>query len=179
MELRPADLDDLAACAALSPTVTSSYVWQLSVARDQAVAVTATEFAMSLRCLRLPRPVTIGPSGVPLEVIWERAVAVFVAAEEEGPVGFIALTEAEERLAVTVARLVVAPNMRRQGIATALVKLASRWALAEGLHSLVAPCSARNHPATSFYMRAGFLFVGYSEAYYPRGEIALLWQRSI
>ncbi len=179
MELRPAEIEDLAACAAISPTVTSSHVWQLTLNRDPSASLATSEFGMTLRCLRLPRAVTITPPGAPLDVIWERASAMFVAADEETVAGFVVLTDAEERLAATVARLVVAPEVRRRGIGTALVRLAARWAAAEGLQALISHCPARNHPAVAFYTRYGFTFTGYSESYYPRGEVALLWQRGV
>jgi ribosomal protein S18 acetylase RimI-like enzyme len=179
MELRPAELEDLQTCAAIPAAVTSSHVWQLSVERDPAASLATSEFSVALRCLRLPRPVTIEPPGEPLEAIWTRVASVFVAEDETGLVGFTALTPTEERPAATIARLVVLPEARRQGVGMALLRTAARWAAAEGLAGLVAHCSARNHPAVAFFARCGFTFTGYSEAYYPRGEVALFWQRTI
>ncbi len=134
---------------------------------------------MTLRSLRLPRPVTLTPPGAPLQVAWERASAMFVAADEETVGGYVVLTDADERPAATVARLAVAPALRRRGIGGALLRLAAGWAAAEGLDALVGHCSARNHPAVAFYTRCGFTFAGYSEGYYARNEVALLWQRSV
>ncbi len=179
MELRPAELEDLPECAALPTAVSSSHVWQLTLSRDPSASLATSEFAMTLRCLRLPRQIVVEPPGEPLEAIWERAVAVFVAADESLLRGFIVLTAAEERPAATVARLVVTPELRRHGLGTTLLRAAARWAAAEGLTGLTAHCSARNHPAVAFYTRSGFTFTGYSEAYYPRGEVTLFWQRSV
>lgn len=179
MELRPAELEDLRACAALPKAVASSYVWQLTFDRDAATSVAAGELGISLRRLRLPRQITVAPPGEPLEAVWDRAVAVFVAEVEAGLAGFVALTRAEERPAANLARLVVMPEWRRQGVATALVRVAARWSATEGLTGLTAHCSARNDPAVAFYTRTGFTFTGFSEAYYPRGEVALFWQRGI
>ena len=179
MELRQADLEDLRASAAIPQVVQSSYVWQLTLARDPVGSLATREFSMVLRCLRLPRQVAVEPPGEALEDVWERAAAVFVAADEEMVGGFVVLTEAEERPPATIARLVVAPELRRRGIGTGLIRVAARWAAAEGLSALVAHCPARNHPAVAFYTRSGFTFTGYSEAYYPRGEVALFWQRVV
>ena len=179
MELRPAEFEDLQACAAIPTAVSSSHVWQLTLSRDPSASLATSEFGMTLRCLRLPRPVVVEPPGAPLETVWERAAAVFVAEDEALLSGFIVLAAAEERLAATIARLVVAPDLRRCGCGTELVRTAARWAAAEGLAGLTAHCSARNHPAVAFYTRSGFTFMGYSEAYYPRGEVALFWQRSV
>jgi ribosomal protein S18 acetylase RimI-like enzyme len=85
----------------------------------------------------------------------------------------------EERPAANISRLAVAPALRRRGVGSALMSAAARWAAAEGLNGLAAHCPARSFPAVAFYTRCGFTFAGYSEAYYPRSEIALLWYRAI
>ena len=179
MELRPAELEDLRECAAIPTAIKSSHVWQLTLSRDPMASLATSEISIVLRCLRLPRQVVIQPPGEPLETIWERAVAMFVAADEELLGGFVVLTASDERPAATIARLVVAPGLRRQGIGTGLLRVAAEWAAAEGVAVLTAHCSARNHPAVAFYTRSGFTFAGYSEAYYPRDEVALFWQREV
>ena len=177
MELRPAELDDLRDCMALPAAIPSNHVWQLTLTRDPSAALATSEFIMTLRCLRLPRQIVVEPAGEALEAIWNRAAAVFVATEEDALGGFVALTIAEERPAATISRLVVAPTLRRRGIGTALVRIAERWVASEGYKGLTAHCSARNHPAVAFFTRLGFTFTGYSEAYYPRSEVALFWSR--
>ncbi len=179
MELRPAELDDLRACAAMPKAVPSNYVWQLALDRDPTASLTTSEFGIALRCVRLPRQVAVEPPGEPLDTIWERAAAVFVAEDDAVLQGFVALTAAEERPAAHVARIVVAPEARQQGVGTALLRVAATWAAGEGLLGLTAHCSARNHPAVAFFTHSGFTFAGYSEAYYSRSEVALFWQRGV
>jgi GNAT superfamily N-acetyltransferase len=179
MELRQAELEDLAGCAALPSAVASSHVWQLTLTRDPTATLATSEWTMVLRCLRLPRAVTVSLPGEPLDALWKRAIAVFVAAEAEQVGGFIVLTAADERPAALIARLVVAPPLRRRGTGSALLRVAAQWASGEGLTGLRGHCSARNHPAVAFYTRSGFNFCGYDEAYYPRDEVALFWQRNI
>lgn len=177
MDLRPAELSDLDACMAMPQSVSSSYVWQLNLGHDPTVSPVTGGYAMTLSCLRLPRQVVVDPPGEPLGGLWMRAIAAFVACDGTELGGYIVLTPADERPAATVARLVVGIEQRRRGVGTALVRLAARWAASEGLTGLNAHCSARNHPAVAFFSRSGFTFSGYSEAYYPRGEVALFWQR--
>jgi ribosomal protein S18 acetylase RimI-like enzyme len=179
MELRPAELDDLPACATMPASVSSSHVWQLTLSRDLSASLATSEFSMILRCLRLPRPVVVTPPGDALQVIWTRAAAVYVAVDADVLGGYVVLTLAEERGAAQVARLVVLPTMRRRGIGSSLLRVAAAWAASEGLDGLQAHCSARNHPAVAFFTHAGFTFAGYSEGYYPRGEVALFWQRGV
>jgi ribosomal protein S18 acetylase RimI-like enzyme len=179
MDLRPAELADLDGCTAMPRSVSSTHVWQLSLVRDPAVSPVTSGYSMSLSCLRLPRPVIVEPPGEPLGSLWARAIAAFVACDGTELGGYIVLTPAEARPAATIARLAVGTDLRRRGIGSALVRLAARWAEAEGLTGINAHCSARNHPAVAFYTRSGFTFSGYSEAYYPRGEVALFWQRGL
>lgn len=179
MELRPAELEDLPGCAAIPATIASNHVWQLTLTRDPTATLATSEFAIALRCLRLPRSVTVGVPGEPLDAVWKRATAVFVAAQDSSIGGFVVLTAADERPTAMISRLVVAPALRRRGTASALLRVAAQWASSEGLTGLLGHCSARNHPAVAFYTRSGFNFSGYNEAYYPRNEIALFWQRNV
>ena len=164
---------------AISTGVASNHVWQLAVERDPTATLETTEYAIALRCSRLPRPVNIKLPGEPLDVVWKRAVAMFVAAQDDVVGGYLVLTAADERPAATIARLVVAPPLRRRGTARALVRTAAQWAAAEGMTTLLGHCSARNHPAATLYTRLGFTFCGYSDTYYPRNELALFWQRKL
>src|SRR3712207_3285354 len=116
MEPRPAELEDLRGCAALSPTIQSTHVWQLTLTRDPTASLATSEFSMALRSLRLPRPVGVTLPGAPLEAIWERDSAMFVVADEAEVGGYVVLMSADERPAATIARLVVAPELRRTGI---------------------------------------------------------------
>jgi GNAT superfamily N-acetyltransferase len=118
-------------------------------------------------------------SAEPIEQLWSRAAEVLVAEDDQGIVGYVALTISESAPVATVARLVVAPQARRSGIGGALLKTAVQWSRMVGLEMLVGHCAARNHPAAHFYMRWGFRFAGYSEAFYPRGEVALFFQRPV
>jgi GNAT superfamily N-acetyltransferase len=179
MELRHAELEDLPACAALPSAVQSSHVWQLSLTRDPVASLATSEYDIALRCLRLPRPVQVDFPVRELSKVWDEAKAVFVAIEEDVLGGFIVLTAAGEAPVAMISRLVIATDLRRHGIGTALVRTAARWAAAERLTGLSAHCSARNHPAVAFFTHLGFAFAGYNEAFYPRSEIALFWQRRI
>lgn len=179
MELRPAEVEDLPACALISSVVASGYVWQISLAHDPTSSVLPNNLGATLHCLRLPRAVAVQPPGEPWEQIWERAAAVFVAVDDEVVRGCAALTPAEERPALHLARLVVAPGARRRRTGSRLLRMAQEWTASAGYTHLTAHCSARNHPAVVFFARSGFSFAGYSEAYYPRDEIALFWQRPV
>lgn len=181
MDIRQASsADDLAQCAALNANVQSTHVWQLRLAYDSVATQPVDEFGGTLHCTRLPRPIILTPaSAEPLDRLWERAAEVLVAEDEQGLAGYIVLIINERAAAVTVERLVVAPLLRRGGIGGQLIRAAGQWSSEVGFDALTSHCAARNHPTVSFYQRHGFRFAGYSEAFYPRGEVALFWNKAL
>jgi GNAT superfamily N-acetyltransferase len=180
MDVRQADSGDLPFCAALSASVQSTHVWQLRLGYDPITPQTIGELGGMLHCTRLPRPIMVQPaSAETIEQLWSRAAEILLIEDQSEIIGYIALTITETAASATIARLVVAPHARRRGIGGALLRAATQWSQAVGVELLSGYCSARNHPAASFYMRWGLRFAGYSEAFYPRGEVALFFQRPV
>ncbi len=180
MDVRQADLVDFEACVALPATIQSTHVWQLRLTYDPLATQLGDDLGVVLSRTRLPRPVTIGPGSMePLNQLWQRAADVLVAETDEGIVGYLVLTLPPSLPAVRVERLVVAPAARRSGVGRLLLNAAVQWGRAYRYESLVAFCAARNDPAASFYLRWGLRFAGYSEAFFPRGEIALFFHRPL
>lgn len=180
MDIRLAEPGDLAACQAITTTIQSTHVWQLRLAFDPSIVQPIEVLGGTLYRTRLPRPVVIGPASVePLDVLWSHAADAIVAEDQQGIAGYLLLSYADTVPAVSIARLVVNPLARRAGTGGLLLGAAIQWTRGVGLHLLTAHCAARNDPAASFFLRYGFRFAGYSEALYPRGEVALLWQRAV
>jgi GNAT superfamily N-acetyltransferase len=180
MDVREAEPADLAYCAALSASVQSTHVWQLRLGYDPILAQPSEELGAMLHCTRLPRPIMVQPaSSEPIAQLWTRAAEVLVAEDVDDIVGYVVLTINEAAPIATIARLVVAPQMRRRGIGGGLLRAAAQWSRAVGLETILGHCAARNHPAAHFYMRWGLRFAGYSEAFYPRGEVALFFQKPV
>ena len=180
MDIRQADTDDFEACAAIPATVQSTHVWQLRLAYDPTTPQIGEELGATLHRSRLPRPITVRPaSAEPLAELWERATDILVAEDTQDIVGYVVLVASDHAPMVQIARLVVAPLARRSGIGGRLLGAAKQWGTAYRRGALTGHCAARNDAAASFYMRWGFRFAGYSEAFYPRGEIALFFQRTL
>jgi ribosomal protein S18 acetylase RimI-like enzyme len=72
-----------------------------------------------------------------------------------------------------IRRLRVAPEWRRQGVATALMREASRWSTSHGLRGLVLNTTAAQVPALALYRKLGFQEVGRSYL----GTYELVWMR--
>lgn len=180
MDLRQASAEDFDACAAIVTAVQSTHVWQLRLAYDATTPQLGEELGATLHRSRLPRPITIRPSDIePLDALWERAADVIVAEDPQGIAGYIVLHVNQHRSVVDLARLAVAPLARRAGIGSQLLSAAVQWGAAYRIETLVGHCAARNDAAVNFYARSGLRFAGYSEAFYPRGEVALLWARQL
>lgn len=180
MDVRLADPDDFAVCAKLSPSVQSTHAWQLRLAYDPLAVQPGEELGATLHRTRLPRPIATGPGSIePLDELWSRAADVLIAEDAQGVGGYLVLTQSASAPTVTIERVVVAPMARRSGVGGKLLHAATQWGQAMRLETLIAHCAARNDPAINFYMRYGMRFAGYSEAFYPRSEIALFWRKPL
>lgn len=180
MDIRQAEAADLAVCAAITASVQSTHVWQLRLAYDPVVGHAEDELGATLHRTRLPRPIVVKPASAErFDQLWTRAAEVLVADDGEQLLGYTVLTIDTTALALTIARLVVAPQARQAGVGGRLVRASQQWGGSVGLTRLAAHCSVRNDPAARFYMRWGMRFAGYSESFYPHGEVALFWQRPL
>jgi ribosomal-protein-alanine N-acetyltransferase len=72
-----------------------------------------------------------------------------------------------------VLSIAVAPEMRRQGVAQALLRAASTEAEWRGAASLLLDVARDNAPARAFYAQAGFAERGVRRRYYKSGADAL------
>ena len=67
-----------------------------------------------------------------------------------------AVSSMSDELAAELANLVVAPDMRRQGVGRALVAEVARWARRKGAHRVVVKTYSKNAPARLFWEDLGF-----------------------
>lgn len=73
----------------------------------------------------------------------------------------------------------VAPDMRRNGVGSALLRVAESWAAANGAESMKVETQNINVPACRFYSRHGYLLRAAIPGAYPQfpEEIQLLWYK--
>lgn len=97
--------------------------------------------------------------------------AVFVAETDEGIVGRLSIARDAHPASAHVADfgLMVAHGRRRQGIGTALIEEAIRWARGSGIHKLELHVFPHNEPAIGLYEKLGFRREGYRRGHYRRG----------
>ena len=75
--------------------------------------------------------------------------------------------------------LAVAPLVRRNGVARALVEAAAATAAARGAESLFLEVAADNAPALALYAGAGFEPAGLRKGYYANGADAMVLRRTL
>jgi len=174
-EIRPANSNDLPRLMALDHTGLSDYVWQLELRREP------NQTIASFREVRLPRSVDIKYPRNPFALAeeWSKRDAVFVALNQNEPIGYTSLIEEHVASIVWMVDLVVAPQFRRQGTASALLNAGQAWAVERGAKRLVLEMQSKNQPCIRLAQKLGFEFCGYNDQYYPTQDVALFFGRAI
>src|SRR5215216_3044798 len=78
-----------------------------------------------------------------------------------------------------VTDLVAAPERRRQGAASALLKALEAWALGRGVRRLILEMQSKNQPCIRLAQKFGYEFCGYNDQYYPTQDVALFFGRAL
>jgi len=174
-EIRPANSSDLPKIMGLDHACSSDYVWQLEL-RSEAKQVTA-----NFHEVRLPRSVTVpyprNPSALMDE--WSNRDLVLVALKNETLVGYACVVEDRVSSISRVMDLVVATDVRRQGVASALLSGIQAWALERGVRRIVLETQSKNHPCIRLAQKFGYEFCGYNDQYYPNQDVALFFGRAL
>ena len=174
-EIRPAIANDLTRLVAMDHSCLSDYVWQLELRRD--VAQTTSSF----REVRLPRTVSVTYPRNPLSLAdeWTRCDVVLVALFEGDVVAYGCAVEERPSSVAWVTDLVVTPERRRQGAASALLKALEAWAQGRGTRRLILEMQSKNQPCIRLAQKFGYEFCGYNDQYYSTQDVALFFGRAI
>jgi ribosomal protein S18 acetylase RimI-like enzyme len=170
-KIRPAVSTDIKTLAALDHGYSTDHVWQMGF--QEAGGSISVQF----KEVRLPRPMRVryprNPKG--LSDTWTELAALLVAEVEAKLVGYLGLVPGPAPGSAWVTDLAVDLVSRRHGHATALVSAARQWALASGFRNLYMEMQSKNYPCIRLARKLGFAFAGYSDHYYPDGDIALFF----
>ena len=174
-DIRPAVATDLTRLMALDHSGVSDYVWQLELRRETA------QVMANFREVRLPRTVDVkyprDPSTLGEE--WTRRDAVFVAVWQDAPVGYACAVEEHSSAVAWVTDLAVQPDMRRKGVASALLTATQDWALERGVRRLILEMTSKNQGGIRLAQKFGYEFCGYNDQYYPSQDVALFFGRAL
>lgn len=174
-ETRTANANDIPRLMALDHSCLSDYVWQLELRREPG------QVSATFREVRLPRSVQVkyprNPSALADE--WSRRDMTLVAVHEGTPVGYICAVVQSASAVAWVTDLVVAPEQRRKGAASALLMAAQTWALERGVRRLVLEMQSKNQAYIRLAQKFGYDFCGYNDQYYPTQDVALFFGRAV
>ncbi len=171
MNIRSAQARDLDACFTLDPSYETDYVWQMET--THAVGAVSLIF----RETRLPRTMRVSCTVArdPVVEHFERGEC-FLVAEEEGLVrGYLDATADIWKQIAWINQLTVAPDRRRHGIGSALLRTGLDWAREQNLTTVMVETSTKNHPASALCQKHGFGFCGFNERYYSNRDIAIFF----
>jgi RimJ/RimL family protein N-acetyltransferase len=174
-EIRPAMASDISRLVALDHSCLSDYVWQLELRREAGQAIA------SFREVRLPRSIQVRYPRNPASLAdeWMHRDVVLVALHASAPIGYICAI-AEHASAVTwVTDLVISPEQRRKGAASALVTAVQDWALERGVRRLILEMQSKNQAYIRLAQKFGYEFCGYNDQYYLTQDVALFFGRAV
>lgn len=171
IEIRPATAQDIPMLIDIEHQTQSNYVWQMDRVINEG------EINVHFREIRLPRSVRIDYPRNPALLMeqWTLRTQILVAAIGGEPVGYIALSDQQAPSTAWVNDLAVSQNLRRKGIATALVLASQEWAIRRGLRRMILEMQSKNHAAIRLAIKLAFEFGGYSDHYYSNQDIALFF----
>jgi ribosomal protein S18 acetylase RimI-like enzyme len=165
---------DLARLAAIDHSLETNYVWQLDLRRESG------QVDAIFREVRLPRAVRIEHSRPAAELpdTWHTS-AMFSAMRDDEAIGYIRFTEKIIPHAVWITDVVVAREMRKQGIARKLIAAVEAWGANKGLRRAIIETQTKNYPAIRMFQKLGFEFCGYNDSYYPNRDVAVFFARNL
>ncbi len=176
MQIFPAELVDINACYQMDLSYTTDYVWQMQ-AQENGRAID-----IRFDTVRLPRPMRVDYPRSPDELLehWQQDQCFLVARNmNDIIVGFLDARADLWQNLLWISNLGITKNFRRRGVGKLLLKSATRWAQSQNLCRVMVEVQTKNYPAISFIQKYGFQFCGYNERYFPNGDIALFFTRSI
>ncbi len=173
IQIRSTVAGDLPRLMGIDHSVTSEYVWQLELRRE------GSQIAVTFREVRLPRPILLAYPNDPFALAdeWKHRSALFTAMVNNNLVGYLSIMDRPGSMA-WITDLVVVPEWRRRGVASALLGSAQEWGLKQGHRKLFLEMQSKNQPAIHLAQKHGYEFCGYNDHYYLTQDVALLFARA-
>jgi GNAT superfamily N-acetyltransferase len=173
--VRPAVAIDIPHLIRIDHSSQSDYVWQLDLRRETG------QVNAGFREVRLPRSVEVSYPRDPATLTgeWNRRDLILIALQEEKAAGYACAREDRPSAAAWITDLVVAPEWRRKGAASALLTATQAWAVERGARRLVLEMQSKNHACIRFAQKSGFEFCGYNDLYYATRDVMLLFAKTI
>lgn len=167
--------EDWESCLGIDTSYETEYAWQMDELQN------GGEWQVSFREIHLPRTLRIQPvvSNDNLAKSWQYRDQFWVAVEHREIIGYLGLDIDQARYQARITDVVVTPEYRRKGTASAMLARASEWCLRQRIYQLVLVCPLKAHPAISFAQKHHFNFCGFQDSYWPGQEVALFFRRRV
>lgn len=173
--IRPAEEQDISACAALDHSLETQVVWQMKLHTEQDTRTVA------FQTLRLPRPIRVEYPRTPDSLQKELAdvKGVLVAEAEEVLLGYIQLILNPADQSAWVRNFAVGKLWRQRRIGSALLDQAIRRAQHYQARQITLETTTRSYPAIQFMTARGLLFCGFNDRYYASQDIAIFFGQTL
>jgi ribosomal protein S18 acetylase RimI-like enzyme len=151
----------------------TTHVWQMVRKVEEG------QISVNFRVVRLPRSVQVEyPHQIDrFDSNWMQKSNILVATVKETIVGYIRMKDQSTPNSAWVTDLAVKRDMRRKGIASALVLAGQEWAVSKGLKRVILEMQSKNHPSIRMAFKLGYEFSGYNDHYFENQDIALFFAR--
>lgn len=171
IEIRQAISTDINEISSLDHSSDTTHVFQL----DRTMA--GEQFEVYLREVRLPRSLHLKYPRNPKDLVdqWTRYSLILVARSGERILGYLALLEDPGVNSARVTDLVVLPEVRRKGVATALIMAAQKWVHNRGLTRFMLEVPCKNKPGVELARKLKFDLAGYCDSYFSNLEMVLYY----
>lgn len=173
IQIRPCVATDLIRLMGIDHSVISESVWQLELRKD------AGQVSTTFREVRLPRAIQVQypHDHFSLADDWVNRSMMFTAVANNSPVGYISLLERGKASTVWVLDLAIDVQIRRRGVATALLTAGLNWTESRAHRRLILEMQSKNIAAIRLAQKSGFEFCGYNDQYYLNKDVALFFAK--
>ena len=169
------EAEDWQDCMDLDISYETDSAWQMEVPAGGKV------WGMTFREIHLPRKQRVEhPLALSSPIkSWKSRDQFWVAVEKRKVVGFIGVRLELVHHQMRITDLAVAPQFRRKGFATELLRRAADWSARYPVDQIILECPLKAHPAISFALKHRFVFCGFQESYWPGQEVGLFFRQRI
>lgn len=171
MHIRKAHANDLKSCLKIDHSITTEHAWRMEEQEHNGA------LTVSFQPIHLPREVHLAypREGEALAQGWAGCDLFLVASNGREICGYTAVRSLPGNGLAWVQDIAVAPEWRREGIGSRLLREAAAWAVEQNLPRLVVEVQTRNVPGISFCRALGLSFCGYHDRHWRTRDIALLF----
>ena len=173
IHIRPIEVEDIVHLEALEHEFHTDHVWQME--RE----INDRQVAVSFREIRLPRIIRVEYPKYKWPKDGEECCQIkgITAIIDEEIIGYLLIEKEDVTSSAYIRKLVVKNNLRRKGVASALILSAHDWARKNNLKHTIIEMQSKNYPAICLVKKFGYEFCGYNDRFYANQDIALFFSR--